>query len=129
MKSVQDQFAEVLSTYSGASMSTAPDGTLLVIVPGVIVPPGWSRQSTEVRFTIPAGYPYAVPDCFWTDGDLRLATGQIPQNAQPGQVTPAQSDPSLLWFSWHITANTWNPAASDLMTYVKVIRNRFEVAQ
>lgn len=129
MRTLQEQFDEVRRSYSGAHLQAAPDGTQLVVIPDVPLPAGWSQNATHVRFTIPTGYPYAVPDCFWSDGGLRLASAQMPQNAVQGQITPGQPDGSLLWFSWHVTANCWNPAQADLMTYVKVILRRFEAPQ
>ncbi|MCC5051266.1 E2/UBC family protein [Xanthomonas campestris] len=129
MKDLADQFAQVKSAYPGASLVAAPDQSYLVLIPGFPLPAGWSHETINLRFVVPTGYPYAVPDCFWTDADLRLSTGVMPQNAQFGQVNLAQTDASLLWFSWHITPNAWNPTKSDLMTYVQVIKRRFEALQ
>ena len=127
MKSIQDQFAAIASAFPGATL-TPVNGLQLVVIPQVPLPNGWSQPSTHIRFVIPNGYPYAAPDCFWADHTLRLARGQIPQNAQVGQMMPGQPDPKTLWFSWHVHA-AWNAATCELMTYVQVIRRRFEALQ
>lgn len=127
MKSTQDQFAEIADAFPGATL-TPVSGLHLVVIPNVPLPKGWSQQGTHVRFVIPNGYPYAAPDCFWADHSLRLAQGQMPQNAQLGQLMPGQPDPNTLWFSWHVQA-AWNAGNCELMTYVKVIRSRFEALQ
>lgn len=123
MKSLQDQFAAISKAFPGATLTAAQDAHL-VVIPSVTLPEGWSQSSTHIRFVVPNGYPYASPDCFWADQSLRLAQGQMPANAQVGNVVPGQQDPQTLWFSWHVS--TWNAATCDLMTYVKIIRNRFE---
>lgn len=129
MKSVQQEFAEVALAFPGAQLLASSDGTQLVIVPAIRLPTGWSQQSTHVRFVVPAGYPYAAPDCFWADPNLRLGSGAMPQNTQLGNPTPSQPDPSMLWFSWHLAGGSWNPGVSDLMTYIQVIKKRFEALQ
>jgi Prokaryotic E2 family E len=124
MKSVQDQFSAVVGTFPGATMNFA-EGLHLVIIPRVVLPKGWSAQETHIRFVVPNGYPYAAPDCFWADHSLRLEQGQMPQNAIVGNLMPGQTDTQTLWFSWHVNT-AWNAATCDLMTYVKIIRRRFE---
>ena len=124
MKSIEEQFAQISEAFPGATL-TPVNGLQLVVIPRVLLPKGWSQAITHIRFVIPNGYPYAAPDCFWADSTLRLAQGQIPQNAQVGNLTPGQPDPNTIWFSWHVQA-AWNAATCDLMTYVKVIRTRFE---
>lgn len=127
MKSIQDQFADLAKTFPGATLAPV-NGLQLVVIPNVPLPKGWSQPCTHIRFVIPNGYPYAAPDCFWADHTLRLDQGRMPQFARIGQLTPGQPDPNTLWFSWHVNA-AWNAATCELMTYVKVIRRRFEALQ
>ncbi|MCG7400386.1 E2/UBC family protein [Caballeronia zhejiangensis] len=128
MKTLQEQFAEISRAFKDATLTAMPSDTYQVRLPRVPLPPGWSAETTEILFVVPNGYPYAQPDCFWADTNLRLQTGGIPQNAQIGQPNAGQPDPNKLWFSWHLTT-PWNPSTSDLMTWVKVIRKRFETLQ
>ena len=128
MKTIDEQFADVCSAFTGATLTPAGPGMHLVRIPDVMLPTGWSHLSTDVRFVVPNGYPYAAPDCFWADAALRLHGGGMPKNAVVGQTMPGQADPNALWFSWHVNA-AWNPSFCDLMTYVKVIRKRFEELQ
>jgi hypothetical protein len=65
------------------------------------LPAGWNKQSTHIFIVAPQGYPFAKPDCFWADPDLRLANGNLPQNSQMNNPIPGVPD-SLLWFSWHV---------------------------
>jgi hypothetical protein len=92
----------------------------MVIMPDFPLPSGWSKSSVEVKFVAPAGYPFAPPDCFWTESDLRLANGNPPQASQPN---PCPDGSSSLWFSWHL--QHWNPNTDNLVTYLRVIERRF----
>lgn len=128
MKSVQEQFDGVKQVFGGASLTPTGGGAHVVRIPDVSLPDGWSQTSTEIRFVVPNGYPYAAPDCFWADVKLRLRNGGMPINAQVGQTVPGQPDANTLWFSWHVNS-AWNPSTCDLMTYVRIIRKRFEALQ
>lgn len=124
MKSLQEQFDELKQQFAGATLVPS-EGLHLIKIPDLKLPSGWSQSSSDVRFVVPNGYPYAPPDCFWADGNLRLPSGQMPQNAQIGNVVPGQPENGLLWFSWHVQ-QAWKPGVCNLLTYVKIIRNRFE---
>lgn len=98
------------------------DGSQLISIPQVALPAGWNKQHTVVHLVAPQGYPYAQPDCFWADPDLRLSSGAVPQNAGPGTPIPHLPGQAALWFSWHL--QVWNAARDDLMTWLTVIRQR-----
>lgn len=107
-------------------MTALPGGAALIRVPVFPVAPGWNRRQTEVSFLAPAGYPYANPDCFWADADLRLESGALPQASN---VTPIPETPHVgLWFSWHLT-QAWNPNRDCLLTWLAAIAERFRKAQ
>lgn len=95
----------------------------LVVLPSVPLCEGWTKTATEVQFFVPQGYPYAKPDCFWTDGDLRLSSrpSALPQNTQFNNPGFPQLN-SKLWFSWHLLH--WDPSRDDLLTWVASIRDR-----
>jgi hypothetical protein len=127
MKSLPVQFDLVRSVFPDATMAPAEGSMHLITLPQVELPSGWSQSHSHVKFVVPNGYPYAAPDCFWADMTLRLADGTMPKNAQVGNVMPGQPDTQTLWFSWHVNS-AWKPSC-DLMTYIKIIRMRFEERQ
>lgn len=110
----------------GSSATELPGSGWIVRVPGLELPTGWSKAKSDVRFVAPNGYPFAQPDCFWADPDLRLANGNLPQASNPGQPMP--SGEAGLWFSWHLK-QPWNPNRDDFLTWLAVIRQRFGCAQ
>lgn len=124
MSAVDEQFQQLKEHYD-AQLIPRADGTFVVEVRALPLPPGWSKTATTARFIVPVGFPHAMPDCFWTDQDLRLANNADPQ-ASNMQVLPGTSEPQR-WFSWH--ANKWTPNRDSLLTYTKVIEARLREAR
>lgn len=122
MNPVEQQFECLKVQFGNASIQSLPNGTFLVTIPALILPAGWNNALTTVKFVIPVGYPLAKPDCFWVDAGLRLASGATPQNTGSNPI-PGAAGPQL-WFSWHVA--TWSPSRDTLLTYVRVIQNRFK---
>lgn len=121
----QQHFERLQARFPGATIVANGDGSFTVTVPHVRLGPGWSRDRVAVAFVVPAGYPLASPDCFWTEPDLRLAHGGVPQNT--GQNPGPNIQPGWLWFSWH--PSNWTANGSNMETYLNVIRRRFSNPQ
>lgn len=117
----EQQFNVLQHDYEGATFRQLGSGAYLIIVPNITLPDHWTRPTTTVYFVAPAGYPFGKPDCFWTDPDLRLRNGAMPQGANLTNI-PEVNEPPRLWFSWH--ANQWSPNRDSLVTYVHVIEAR-----
>lgn len=117
------QLEQLRERFGVADVQQVMNGVMLVTVPNVQLPKGWSKPSTTIRFIIPSGYPYAPPDCFWTDADLTLQGGGQPQNTGLNPI-PGCTD-TVLWFSWHLTA-PWNPNRDTLTTWMNVVINRMK---
>lgn len=121
MTPVEAQLSAAKDSYPTAELSPLAGGAFLVRVPEFQLPPGWSAPTTGVRILLPVGYPFARPDCFWTDPMLRLANGAMPLNTGMNPL-PGVAEP-LLWFSWHV--GDWNPNRDNILTYLNVVRQRF----
>lgn len=114
----------LLARYANATVKELNGSGTLISLPPIDLPAGWNKPQTAVHFLAPAGYPYAQPDCFWADDDLRLASGAPPQNT--GQNPLPGLDKPTLWFSWH--TDQWNASRDDLLTWVAAIKNRLAQA-
>jgi hypothetical protein len=114
------QLAALQRRFPEARIEVASDGQRVLVVPNVSVGPGWNKDTLTVRVLLPVGYPHVKPDCFYTDGDLRLAAGAAPANGSLQSVFGGQ----YWWFSWHI--NNWNPNSGSLDQYVRVCQQRFK---
>jgi hypothetical protein len=120
MTPLQEQFEILRNEEPGAECQRLGDGSYLIIVRGVELPDGWSKRIVEVRFIAPVGYPFGKPDCFWTDGDLRLANGTPPTNTNSNPIPHIGG--GYLWFSWHVSS--WDSNVDSLLTYFYVIKRR-----
>jgi len=106
--------------YERAVLHRRGDGTAVLEVPDVVLPPGWNAPSTTVYVLVPVGYPVAKPDCFWASEQLRLAHGGMPTNTA---INSNLGEPQpKLWFSFHPAS--WAANSDDLYTYLKVVRRR-----
>jgi hypothetical protein len=120
--SLIEQQLDRLRVRFGTVNAQEVSGTGWVIrIPSVPLPSGWSKPETEVVFLLAQGYPFAKPDCFWADHDLRLAGGGMPQASNVTNPVPGLPG-QFLWFSWHV--DPWNPNQDDLSTWFAVIRAR-----
>lgn len=124
------QFEQLRGRYPAATLQELPSSAALVIIPGVKLPPGWSSPTTSIYFIVPAGYPGPTPDCFWADQGLVLVNGAAPQASQSPNAIP-ETNIQGRWFSWHVTGGqqNWHPNRDDLMTYVRIVLDRFRAAQ
>jgi len=107
--------------YPAAQTQDLGNHGALITLPGLGLPSGWNKASTVVRFLAPVGYPFAKPDCFWADSDLRLASGALPQSSNADNPVPGIGA-SGLWFSWH--TDQWNASRDNLLTWIASIQNR-----
>jgi len=95
------------------------DGFDDIVIYGYPVPAGYTKSETDLLLRLPPSYRAGRPDMFWTDLDLLLATGQVPEQAQ----TTERID-GIDWrrFSWH--PSSWNPATDNLFTYLAFVDSR-----
>lgn len=95
---------------------------LFVTIPNFNLPPGWSKSATQVKYLVPQGYPYAPPDCFWAESDVRVqGRPEMPHATQNNAMVPEMA--GWVWFSWHLAQ--WNPNRDDLLSWMACIRDRF----
>ena len=131
MTPLQEQFSILQAEHPQATMIPLQDGSHLIVVPAIGLSSAWSKSPVVVKFIAPVGYPFGRPDCFWTDHDLRLSNGNPPQctgpNPIPNNVNTPYSNTPHLWFSWHLQG--WNANSDNLLTYLHVIKCRFNEAR
>ena len=120
---IAQQLAEVAARFEGAALDRLPSGAALIVIPRFALPAGWSKSETTIRFLALANYPFANPDCFWADENLRLANGGEPQNSASNAIPETQLG-NLRWFSWHVH-NNWNPSRDTLLSWIACIADRF----
>ncbi|MBI5450170.1 MAG: hypothetical protein HY940_02320 [Gammaproteobacteria bacterium] len=118
------------SSVEEPSFTPLSNGSYLITVPGIEMPPGWDRKDATILFVAPPGYPAAQPDCFWVQpGRLRLENSATPQASNDSNPIPGDTvnQRNTTWFSWHL--QSWNPNNDSLITYFKVIMQRLNPAR
>lgn len=123
MDLIASQVADVQRRYPGACVEQAADGQRVLLVPEVPAGAGWNPPVATLRIVIPAGYPHVRPDCFYTDENLRLASGAEPANSSIQPVFGGQ----YRWFSWHLSA--WDEGNGSLDQYVRFCERRLREAR
>jgi hypothetical protein len=131
MTPFEQQIARLKELQHEVSHEALPNGGSLIRISKVNLPPGWgwNRESTDILFVAPPGFPAAQPDCFWVEpAGFRLTNGGTPQASNDSNPIPGDTiQRSLTWFSWHL--QSWNPNTDSLATYFNVIMQRLNPAR
>ena len=120
-----DQHLEDLQKLCPGTTATGlPSGARLITIPNYDLPAGWNRSRVTILFVAPPAYPAAQPDCFWVEPvGMRLTNGTTPQGTNDSNPIPEVGSRGT-WFSWHL--QHWNPNRDSLLSYFKVIEQRFK---
>lgn len=88
-----------------------------VIFRGYELPDAYTPRTVDLRIILPAGYPNANLDMFWTYPEVRLANGAEPDRCQVRQSFDGQD-----WQRWsrHFE-HPWRQGIDDLRTFYTTI--------
>lgn len=112
------ELAQLRDRLGGAALVRQPDGTQVLEVPDMPLPPGWSLPHTSVWVLLPIGYPQVQPDCFYAAADLALANGSAPASSGIQQLLGSPKR----WFSWHL--QSWDPLHDGLLQFIRFVERR-----
>jgi len=86
------------------------------------LPTAYVPQNVDLLIRLPAGYPNAKPDMFWTDPWVSLASGQAPQAANVKEIYGDRP-----WQRWSRHWNAkWRPGVDGIETFLGSIRNELQ---
>jgi len=95
-------------------------GEVRVIFHDFPFPAQYTPRQASLMVRLPAGYPNANPDMFWTKPDVKLTNGAFPQNAD-------YHDPSAEgWQRWSRHDNSWRAGIDNLRTKMASVRRELE---
>lgn len=118
-----ERHAQELSRVSGLKVDVLEeDGRLHVLLYSVVLPVGLFRiDVTDVLFITDQQYPLSALDMFWTELEVVLPDGRVPQNAESIETYIGRP-----WrrFSWHRNG-VWNPAGNGLLDHFAVMEQRW----
>jgi len=97
----------------------AQGAELHVIIHRFPLPDAYLERSVDLLVRIPAGYPNARLDMFWTSPQVLLANRQTPRTANVNEVHGGRN-----WQRWsrHWTS-PWRPGTDGLDTFIASVRN------
>lgn len=91
-------------------------------------PDAYTPRSADLLIRLPAGYPNANPDMFWTHPDVKLVSGAWPAASDVHQVQePTEIYGHTPWQRWsrHFSGG-WRPGVDGLRTYIGSIRRELD---
>lgn len=91
-------------------------GDVFVTIRDFPLPETYSPRSCTLLLKLPAGYPNANPDMFWTAPNVSLMSGGIPVAAQAVEVYLNQS-----WQRWSRHTNTWRAGIDNIQTKLRAV--------
>jgi hypothetical protein len=115
----EQSIAHFVARHPTAEVQRLQNGFSVRVPDASVDASAWSKPLCAVAFVIPGGFPALRPDCFWTDGDLRLRNGQMPANSGFGTQHPLYT--GMLWFSYH--PKVWD-VRDTVETYWHLIQGR-----
>jgi hypothetical protein len=103
----------------GYSYTTTVENSVIhVVIHGFPLPLMYQPTQADLLIRLPAGYPQANPDMFWTRPDIMLANGAVPQAASAHESYLGQS-----WQRWsrHWGA-AWRAGLDTLRTFIAAVQ-------
>jgi hypothetical protein len=86
-----------------------------VIINDFAFPDPYRPNQASLLIILPAGYPSANPDMFWTHPDIKLSDDRWPTSSEYHQDFDGKS-----WQRWsrHMAAGGWRAGVDNLRTYM-----------
>jgi hypothetical protein len=119
---LREHLTELTASTEIAGEVLENDTQLYVVLHTVPLPDGaFAVPETETLFIADRQYPLSALDMFWTDVEVVLPDGTIPEGA--GSIESYIGRP---WrrFSWHRNG-VWNPAGNPLLDHFTFMEARF----
>lgn len=100
---------------------------LHVVLKAFRFPAAYAPREADLMLRLPAGYPNAAPDMFWTKQDVKLASGAWPVNCEhhevPGAGKGVEVYANVAWQRWsrHFGTGGWIVGAHGLQSFVRAV--------
>lgn len=87
------------------------------------LPSAYEPAETTLLLRLPAGFPNAAPDMFWTSPGVRLKGGSVPLAAQVIETYGGRQ-----WQRWsrHLPPGSWRPAVDSLRTLIMIVKRELD---
>jgi hypothetical protein len=95
-------------------------GEIRVIIHSFPFPEQYTPRASNLMIRLPAGYPNANPDMFWTNPDVKLSNGAYPLTADYHDSSAGG------WQRWSRHDNSWRGGVDNLRTKFASVRRELE---
>lgn len=94
-------------------------GAVGVVIHDYAFPRLYVPERADMLIRLPAGYPSAKPDMFWTSPDVKLPSGAWPKSCEHHENHFGRT-----WQRWsrHFPDSRWRPGTDNLRSYLAAIR-------
>ncbi len=103
-----------------------------VVLPAFPFPEAYKPRSSDLLMRLPAGYPDAKPDMFWTLPSVKLLTDAWPDRCGhleiPGSGPGSEIYNNTPWQRWsrHSNPQDWRPGVDGLRNFVTAIKRELD---
>lgn len=97
------------------------NGFINLVIQGYRMPSAYTPPVVDLLIRLPAGYPNANPDMFWTRPNVTLVSGAVPTTANV-----QETHLGLSWQRWSRHGNGWRPGVDGLRSFLTMIRRELE---
>lgn len=93
-----------------------------LIISGFALPEGYEPAVVDMLLRLPAMFPDAAPDMWWTSPAVAYAGGGVPPASEVREEHHGRT-----WQRWsrHL-ATAWRPGTDNLQSYLRLIRTDLE---
>lgn len=118
---LERQLKRLKDAFPSSLVEQRPDGSALLTVGDLPLPPGWDRDRISISMILPAGYPTAKPSGFETAVDLKLADGKVPTAGRGEHVIDGRPYAHFCWQP----SQPWENDEHELWKRIKFALVRF----
>ena len=102
-----------------------------VLLPSFPFPSAYTPSKADLLIRLPAGFPDANPDMFWSKPDVKLVSGGWPAGSEhhevPGSGINVETYQNIPWQRWSRHFNVqWRIGVDGLRNYVGTIKRELE---
>jgi Prokaryotic E2 family E len=98
--------------------TTDVGGQVHVVINEFDFPAAYAPRKADLLIILPAGYPNAHPDMFWTFPDVKLASGSWPKRSDQHHIYGERN-----WQRWsRHYRGAWRAGIDGLRSYLAVVR-------
>jgi hypothetical protein len=91
-------------------------GDIYVLIRDFVLPEAYAPRTCTLMLKLPAGYPNANPDMFWTAPNIRLLGGAFPVATEVVETHMGQS-----WQRWSRHTNGWRAGVDNIQTKLRAV--------